>query len=126
MLRFYPFKYSHAEGSWIPQTDIRENGKEYVIQLEVPGCKKESVNVDIDGRRLVVKGEKPFATKEGESVYVSERAYGKFSRVFTLPSSVDPDAITANVEDGVLEIHVPKSAKSQAKSINITNLKSKL
>lgn len=113
----------HFEGQ--PQiqikTDIKEDDKTYTVHAEIPGVKKEDIQVSIDGNLLSISAEvkKEKEEKQGEKVLRSERYYGKVSRSFTLGQDVDDSAAQAKYADGVLELTLPKKAVSSAKKLAI-------
>lgn len=101
--------------------DVNEDDKEYVVHAEIPGVKKEDINITIDGRQVAIsaelKNEKDI--KEGEKLLRSERYFGKVSRVFRLAQEVSDENAQAKYSDGVLELHLPKQAVTQAKRISV-------
>lgn len=103
------------------KVDVREKNGAYLVQAELPGVRKEDIQVDIDGAQVTlsaeVKQEKEAA--EGERVLHTERAWGKVSRSFTLPQELDEDKAEARFRDGVLELTLPKKAAPARKAITI-------
>ena len=103
------------------RVDVAENDKEYILRAELPGVKKEDINVTIDGDTVAVsaevKAEKD--VKNGERILRSERYAGKLYRAFTLGQTMDDASATAKYADGVLELTLPKKAAVQAKRISI-------
>ena len=103
------------------RVEISEKDNAYVLRGELPGVKKEDINVSIDGDTVAitaeVKNEKD--VKDGERVLRSERYYGKVYRAFTLGQPVEENAVQAKYADGVLELTLPKKAAAQAKRITI-------
>jgi len=101
--------------------DVSENDGAYTVRAEIPGVKKEDINISIDGDQVAisaeVKNEKD--VKEGERVLRSERYYGKVYRAFQLGQTVDENAASAKYADGVLELTLPKKAATSAKRIEI-------
>ena len=93
---------------------------EIVVKAEVPGLDKPDIQVSVDGDLLTIKGEKKKEkeTKE-EDYYFCERAYGAFSRSLRLPVEVKTDKVTANLNNGVLEVHLPKAEEAKGKQANI-------
>jgi HSP20 family protein len=88
--------------------------------MEVPGIKQEDLDIHIDGNTLSVDGERKVEQDEKrENFRRVERQYGSFSRSFELPSSADCDKISANFQDGILQIEVPKRAEARGKQIQI-------
>ena len=103
------------------RVDVSENDGAYTVRAEIPGVKKEDINISIDGDQVAisaeVKNEKD--VKEGERVLRSERYYGKVYRAFQLGQTVDENAASAKYADGVLELTLPKKAATSAKRIEI-------
>jgi HSP20 family protein len=103
------------------RVDVAENDKAYTLRAELPGVKKDDINVSIDGDTVAVtaevKAEKD--ARNGERVLRSERYVGKLYRAFTLGQPVDEGTAAAKFSDGVLELTLPKKAAVQAKRIAI-------
>ncbi len=92
-----------------PAVNTREDENAYYIEVDLPGVKKEDINVDIQEDRIVISGEKKLSDAvKAEDYYKVESYYGKFKRSFTLPEDADRDKIKASSENGVLEIVIPK------------------
>lgn len=105
---------------WVPLVDITEDEKEYLIKTELPEVKKEEVKVTVENGRLSISGERKFAREEKDKKYHRlERSYGSFLRSFTLPDAVKAEQVVAEFKDGVLLVHVPKTAKPAAKNIEV-------
>lgn len=101
--------------------DISENEKNYIVRANIPGVKKEDINVDIDGNHVAISAEvKSFKEDKNETVIHSERYEGKVFRSFTLGNGVDESKAQACYKDGLLELTLPKisSVKSKRLSIN--------
>jgi HSP20 family protein len=103
------------------RVDVSENEKAYTLRAEIPGVKKDDINITIDGDTVAisaeVKNEKE--VKNGDRVLRSERHYGKVYRAFTLGQAVEEAAAAAKYADGVLELTLPKKAAAQAKRVTI-------
>ena len=102
---------------WIPSADIYEDEREYMLALDLPGIKRDSLDVSLDDGRLTVRGER--AAAEGVGVRRAERPQGRFVRTFSLPDAVDRAGIAADYKDGVLVLHLPKRAEQQARRVKI-------
>ncbi len=100
--------------------DVREDDKAYTVNAEIPGVKKEDIQVSINGNQIAISAEvkQQREVKEGEKVLRSERYYGKVSRAFTLGQDVDEETAEAKYTDGVLLLTLPK--KTVAKSRRLT------
>ena len=103
------------------RVDVSEDETAYTVRAEIPGVKKDDINISIDGDQVAisaeVKNEKD--VKDGERVLRSERYYGKVQRAFQLGQPVDEDAAGAKYADGILELTLPKKAATSAKRITI-------
>lgn len=116
-----PVSYEGPSGAAQFRVDVSENDNAYRLRAEIPGVKKDDINVSIDGDTVAisaeVKNEKD--VKDGERVLRSERHYGKVYRAFTLGQSVDEAGANAKYTNGVLELTLPKKAAVQAKRVAI-------
>ncbi len=110
---------SFFEG-WTPAVDIYEDNDKYVVKAELPGMKKEDIDVSLDGNTLTISGERKQEEekKEGEN-YRSERFFGRFQRSITLPTAVQADKIEATYKDGVLTLTLPKAEEAKPKQIQV-------
>jgi HSP20 family protein len=101
--------------------DVSEDDKAYTVHAEIPGVKKEDIDVSIDGNQVAITAEVKSRkeTKEGEKLIRSERYYGKVSRAFTLMQDVDEAVADAKYSDGVLTLYLPKQTVSKTKSLTI-------
>ncbi len=107
-------------GTWAPAVDLREEDKRYVIEADMPGVKKEDIEINLENNVLSIRGERKFEGEVNKDTYHRiERAYGKFVRSFTLPARVAADRITATHKDGILEVVVPKAEESLPKKIEV-------
>ena len=105
---------------WTPLVDIVEDDKEYLIKAELPEVKKEDVKVTVENGVLTITGERKFEKEEkGKKYHRIERAYGSFMRSFTLPEGAAGDKISAEFKEGVLKVHLAKSAEAKPKSIDV-------
>lgn len=96
-----------------PQLDIAENDKGYTITVEVPGVDRDDVDVSVDDGALLIRGEKRQSSENQSGGYHAiERSYGRFQRVLDLPDDADEEAVSARFKDGVLTVHVPRSASA--------------
>lgn len=116
-----PFPFS-SETELSMKIDVKESDKDFVVQAEIPGVRKEDIQLEIDGElvslRAEVKQEKE--EKKGEKIVYSERSYGMVSRSFTLPHAIDEKAANAEYKDGVLKLTLPKKSNGSARRIAIT------
>ncbi|HEU4685261.1 MAG TPA: Hsp20/alpha crystallin family protein [Nitrospira sp.] len=113
-------KEAISVAEWSPLVDITEDDKEYVVKAEVPEIKKEDIKIKVHEDVLTISGERKSEKEEkGKKYHRVERAYGSFLRSFTLPEDADGSKISAEYKDGILTIHLPKSEKPKAKTIEV-------
>ena len=103
------------------RVEVAEQNGAYLVTAELPGAKKEDINVAIDGTQVTLSAEvkREKDVKEGDRLLHSERVYGKVGRSFTLPQELDEAKAEAKFRDGVLELTLPKKAAAARKSITI-------
>ena len=101
--------------------DVTENDKEYRVLAELPGVKKEEINITISGNQVAVSAEVKFEkdVKNGGTVLRAERYYGKIQRSFALGQEVDEATAEAKYNDGVLELKLPKKTAAAAKRVAV-------
>ena len=124
LLRGFFVRPVSFEGTGTPaqfRVDVTENNGTYTLRAELPGVKKDDINITIDGDQVAISAEvkKEKDVKDGDRVLRSERYYGKVYRAFTLGQPVDETATNATFADGVLELTLPKKAAVTAKRITI-------
>jgi HSP20 family protein len=115
-----PVRFDGAQDVQI-KLDVSEDSKAYTVHAEIPGVKKEDINVTIDGGQVAISAEvkSQKEVKDGEKVIRSERTYGKVSRSFALAQDVDESAAEAKYNDGVLTLTLPKLTTARSKSLTI-------
>lgn len=103
------------------KVDVSESDKAYTIHAEIPGVKKEDIQIDVDAGQLSIRAEVKHEEekKEGEKLLHSERYYGMVSRSMTLPVEVDAQGAKAEYKDGVLDLMLPKKAAKSARRVAI-------
>ena len=109
-----------ARGSWSPNVDIYENKDQIVLEAELPGMKREDFDVSVENNIITLRGERHFEKKEDSDNYHRvERAYGSFTRSFTLPNTVSSEGASADYSNGVLRVTIPKREETKARRIEI-------
>jgi HSP20 family protein len=109
-----------ARGAWSPNVDIYEDQNRLIVEAELPGMNREDFDVSVENNVLTLKGERKFEKKtEGDNYHRVERSYGAFTRQFTLPQSVTADGATADFENGILRVALPKREETKARKIEI-------
>jgi HSP20 family protein len=105
---------------WAPSVDVTEDEKEYLISADAPGVKREDLKVTVQEGVLTISGERKSEKEEkGKKFHKVERSYGSFSRSFTLPEDAEEDKLAAEFKEGVLTVHLPKTAQAKTKSKKI-------
>jgi len=105
--------------TWAPVVDILETPTDLIVRAEIPGMKREEIDVEATAESLTIRGERKFDTESKDQYLRVERPYGPFQRSFSIGVPVQPDKVKANYKDGVLEIVVPKAEEVTPKKIKI-------
>jgi HSP20 family protein len=107
--------------AWAPALDVHEDKDGFTIRAELPGMKREDIEVSIQDGALVISGERQEEkVNEGTEVHRQERYYGRFSRALTLPTAVNGDKVKANYKDGILTVTLPKAEEAKPKQITVS------
>jgi HSP20 family protein len=105
---------------WMPAMDLLETGDHFILRADLPGMSEEDVSIELEDSTLTISGERKAEHEEQqEGYYRVERASGSFQRSLTLPRGVDPEAVTAAFDRGVLEVRVPKPEERKPRRIHI-------
>lgn len=111
---------SQLLSGWTPVLDVHEDKENIVIHAELPGMKKEDIDVSLHDGSLSISGERKAEKKfEDAEVYRSERFTGRFQRTIVLPSPVAAERIKAQYKDGILTVTLPKTEEAKPKQINV-------
>ena len=114
------FSDANTNYEFRPSVDIKETEDAFTLSFDVPGLKKDEVDIELHENSLVVSGERKTETDDDQKNYHRvERTYGKFKRVFSLPNTIDSEKIDAKLEDGVLSLVVGKKAETKPKKIKL-------
>lgn len=107
--------------AFVPSVDIEETDKDYILNFDIPGVKKEDIRVDLHENTLTVSGERveEHEEKEKKGAVRSERFFGTFQRSFTLPGTIRADHVKADYSDGVLCLKIPKPEQSKTQQIKV-------
>ena len=117
--------HSHTQtefegGTWAPTVDLYESDKTLILKMELPEVDQEAIRLRIVNNRITVKGERRLKEAVSQKQFHrTERAFGPFSRTFSLPSSIDPDKVKAELKRGVLKVTMQKRADELSKQIPI-------
>ena len=105
---------------WMPAMDLLETDDDFVLRADLPGMSESDVNIELEDNVLTLSGERKAEHEEKqEGFYRVERASGAFSRSLTLPKGVDPEAVSASFDRGVLEVRIPKPEQRKPRKITI-------
>ena len=112
---------SKTEKNFMPACDVHENKDYYFFSMDIPGVKKENIQVELKDNTLRISGEKKneYKSSSDSQEQIHERFYGKFQRSFYLPSAVKEQEIEAHFRNGVLELLVPKTKKEPGRQVPI-------
>jgi HSP20 family protein len=122
--RFTPFSEATARDAtdWVPRVDIREEESSFIVDADLPGVDAKAIDITLEKNILTIRGSRSGEAETDEGGYKrKERFTGSFVRQFTLPETADGDTITAKTINGVLRVTIPKTVKSQARSIEVQN-----
>ncbi|MBB6283141.1 MULTISPECIES: Hsp20/alpha crystallin family protein [Geobacillus] len=118
----FPSLFAHMdEQHWMPRIDMHETANEYVVSCDLPGLeRKEDVHIDVQNNMLTISGtiQRHHDVKE-EQMHRRERFFGRFQRSITLPADAATETIRATYKNGVLDIHIPKTATGTKKRVDI-------
>jgi HSP20 family protein len=116
----FRFRGESALTAWAPAVDIYETENELVLKADLPDINEKDLDIRLENNTLTIQGERKFEKQVSEDNYLRvERAYGSFTRSFALPSSVNPDQIHAEYQNGVLTVRMPKREESKPKQIKL-------
>ncbi len=107
-------------GSWMPPVDIMQKGHDIVLKAELPDMKREDIDIRVENNTLTISGDKKFDQEVKEEDYHRiERTYGRFSRSFSLPATIDTEKVAAEYKNGVLTIRLPMREEAKPKQIEV-------
>jgi HSP20 family protein len=119
MTTFAPF-VPRPLAAFVPQFEVRETKDSFIFKADLPGVEEKNIDVNLTGNRLTVSGLREEEERhEGENFFADERAFGTFTRAFTLPDGVDSENVSAELKDGVLTLRIAKKPEHQPKKISI-------
>lgn len=106
--------------TFVPTFEVKETKDAFIFKADLPGVEEKDIEITLTGDRLTVSGKRESEKREeGERFYTFERSYGTFSRAFTLPEGVNPDAVNAEMKNGVLTLRLSKRPEVQPKRITV-------
>jgi HSP20 family protein len=111
---------SRLLSGWTPAIDVSEDKDNFYVHVEVPGMKKEDIELSLHEDCLSISGERKVEkNSEGADVYRAERFFGRFQRTVSLPAAVDTDKVKAQYRDGILSVTLPKAEEAKPKQIDV-------
>jgi HSP20 family protein len=113
-------RFAPAPSGWIPPIDVHETADEYVITAELPGLRRNDVQIQVRDGRIEISGQRPERDVPCEQYHRVERGHGSFSRTFELPLPVNADHVTADLRDGVLTVVCPTAKETGAHRIAVS------
>jgi HSP20 family protein len=118
--RLFEIPLNGESGGWLPPVDLHEDGDQLVLKAELPGMKKEDIDISLQGDVLTLSGERK--EEEGYNkaeTHRSERFLGRFQRTLTLPYAVNSAKVQASYKNGILTVTLPKAEEAKAKQIEV-------
>jgi HSP20 family protein len=104
---------------WAPALDVYQDKDQFTVVAELPGLKKENIELSLHDGVLTISGERK-QEKKGEEGYRNERFFGRFQRSVTLPASIDGNKVKATYQDGILRVELPKAEEAKPKQIEVS------
>jgi len=104
---------------WSPALDLYESGDHLVAVVELPGMRKEDIDISLHDGTLTISGERKRESNNGETAQRTERYVGTFRRSISLPTRVDPSKVSATYQDGILKVTLPKAEEAKPKQIQV-------
>jgi len=110
---------------WSPPVDIMETENELTVKADLPDVRLTDIDVRVENQTLSIKGERRFEENStGKGYHRIERSYGRFTRSFAVPNSVDTEKVSADYKDGVLTVSLPKKEAAKARQVKVEEKKS--
>ena len=115
-----PARQAQLFSNWTPALDLYQTVDNVVAVVELPGMRKEDINISLHDGMLTIAGERQSSSGEGESAERTERFSGKFRRSISLPTRVDASKVSATYKDGILTVTLPKAEEAKPKKVDVT------
>jgi HSP20 family protein len=103
---------------WNPAVDVYQDRNQFTVVAELPGLKKEEIEISLHDDTLIISGERK-REESSEQEFLTERSYGKFQRSFILPTAVDAEKVKASYKDGLLQVVLPKAEEAKLKQVEV-------
>jgi HSP20 family protein len=114
------FRTPGSFSRWAPALDVYQDKDQITVVAELPGFKKEDIDLSLHNGVLTISGERKQEEKKGEEGYRNERFFGRFQRSVTLPAGIDGDRVKATYQDGILKVVLPKAEEAKPKQIEVS------
>jgi HSP20 family protein len=105
---------------WTPPVDLYETSGAFVLTAELPGLRRDAIEIHAEESRIVLRGERPSASVPCEQYHRVERGHGRFSRAFLLPEPIDVEGVSADLKDGLLTVTIPKAGGRGTRRISVS------
>jgi HSP20 family protein len=105
---------------WTPPVDLFETAGAFVLTAEVPGLKRDQIEIHAEESRIVIRGDRSSGSVPCEQYHRVERGHGRFSRAFSLPEPIDVDGVSADLKDGLLTVTLPKAGGRGSRRVDVT------
>ena len=112
-------RQSQLFSGWTPALDVYQNNDNVIAMIELPGMRKEDIEISLHDGMLTISGERKTESQDGDNAERTERFVGKFRRSITLPSRVDANKVSASYKDGILTVTLPKAEEAKPKQIQV-------
>ncbi len=112
-------RQSQLFSGWTPALDVYQNNDNVIVMIELPGMRKEDIEISLHDGMLTISGERKSESKDSENAERTERFVGKFRRSITLPTRVDANKVNATYKDGILTVTLPKAEEAKPKQIQV-------
>jgi HSP20 family protein len=121
LLELSPLEWNQSPifNQWAPAVDLFEDRDHFIVKAEIPGLRKEQIDISLHAGALIISGERSYEEKQDGANYRSERFFGRFQRTVTLPKAVAADKVKAAYKDGILTVTLPKAEEAKPKQIEI-------
>lgn len=121
---FFPVRWQREEGlpevEWVPAVDVIEKKDHFLLRTEIPGIKKEDLDISVSDDSVTIRGEvKREKEEKDDRYYLVERCCGTFGRCVKLPQEIDPNKVEATLKSGILELKLPKKEVQKAKIVEV-------
>ena len=113
-------RFAPSPSGWIPPIDVHETVEEYVITAELPGLRRDDVQIQVRDGQVQISGQRRKLDIPCEQFHRVERGHGTFSRIFKLPLPVDAERVTADLRDGVLTVVCPKTTDTTPRRVHVS------